>query len=192
MYAKIRDLHLFFGLLGSAFLLIYALSAFMMGHSFLFKWAYPNKPKMSSFKLEAPPSDPKALVAALRAQDNLRGDLFEVKTTSTAVSFFVERPGSRFDVAYDVMSHTATVAARQGGFWYSIDRMHHTGGLIHDEDSLNAWGLLVAIMSVITWLIGLTGVYMWFKRQKERRVGGMIFVATFVFTGILLVLVRVM
>ena len=192
MYAKIRNIHLFLGLFASAFLLIYALSAFMMGHSFLFKWAYPNKPKIHSFQLASPPAEPKALVAALRAQDNLRGDLWQVETTSTAVSFFVERPGSRFDVAYDLRTRTATITARQGGFWYTIDRMHHTGGLIHDEANLNIWGWFVALMSVVTWLIGLSGVYMWFKRHKERRVGGMIFVATFVFAGVLLVLVRVM
>lgn len=190
MYRLVKDLHLSLGLLMSAFLLIYGASAFMMGHSFLFKWAYPKGQK-SVFKVEAP-EDPRAIVAAIRDNQGLRGDLYEVKTTSTAVSFFVERPGSRFDVSYDLASQTATMFQKRGGFWYRIDRLHHTGGIHHDDPRMNAWGWFVFVASMLLFCIGFSGVYLWFKRHKERRVGGMIFLASFVFAGGLLTLVRLL
>lgn len=190
MYTKLRSLHLFLGLLMSAFLFAYGASAFMMAHSLAFGWAYP-KPQGRQIAVDLPPQ-PKLIIDKIRAQEDLHGDLIDVKTSSLAVRFIVERPGTRYEVGYDLRKKTADIITLEGGIWYTLDRLHHTGGIYHDTPELRAWGWVVFIASILTVIVGLTGVLLWFQRNKERRVGGMIFIISFIFAGGLLFLVRVL
>lgn len=188
MYRLAKDLHLAVGLFLSAFLLLYGLSAFMMGHGFLFRWTYPKGVKQEM--VVTGPTKPAEIIETIRAEHDMRGDLHQVKTSSLGLSFHVMRPGSRFDVNYETASQTATIYSKRSGFWHTIGRLHHMGGIYHDDARMNAWGWFIFAGSMLMMGVGFSGVYLWFKRHKDRRIGGMFFIGSFVFAGLLLVLVR--
>ncbi len=190
MYQLLRNIHLALGLAIAAFMFVYAASAFRMGHYFLFRWSSPTSVE-SKVELADPPKDPRALVAAIRERGDMRGDLFDVETSSTGIAFLVKRPGTEHRVSYDVTSKTAAVSTKSGGFWEMIDKMHHTGGMWHDDPLLSAWGAFVGWMSAFLIVVSLTGLWMWFKRNRERRVGGILLAVSMVVSVLLLVIVRV-
>ena len=47
-------------------------------------------------------------------------------------------------------------------------------GLWHDYWLINVWGFSVAIVSIGLIIIGVTGVYIWFKLYNERIVGAVL------------------
>lgn len=189
MYQLLRNIHLALGLAIAAFMFVYAASAFRMGHYFLFRWSSPTVER-SELRLESAPRDPRQIVESIRAQRGMRGDLYDVETSSTGLSFLVRRPGTEYRVTYTVATHTAEVFTSSGGFWEMIDKMHHTGGRWHDDPLLSAWGTFVGVMSALLLVVALSGVWMWFKRHRERRLGGILLTVSMVVSVLLLVIVR--
>ncbi len=190
MYQLVRNVHLALGLAIAAFMLAYSASAFRMGHYFLFKWSSPTT-EQSKMVLEPAPRDPREIVAAIRAKGVMAGDLYDVETSSVGLSFLVRRPGTEYRVSYTVATKTAEVSTKSGGFWEMIDKMHHTGGTWHDEPIMSAWGTFVGLMSAFLAVVALTGLWMWFKRNRERRLGGILLTVSMIVSVLLLVIVRV-
>jgi hypothetical protein len=190
MYSTLRNIHLVLGLVIAAFMLAYAASAFRMGHYFLFRWSSPSV-ETSKVVVQDAPRDPRMLVKKIRDEGDMRGDLFDVATSSTGIAFMVRRPGTQHDVVYDIRTNTAAVTTKSGGFWEMIDKMHHTGGVWHDDPVLSAWGMFVGFSSVCLAIVALTGVFLWFQRNRERRLGGIFLIGSMVVSLALLIIVRV-
>jgi hypothetical protein len=189
MYKLLRDTHLVLGLLSAVFLLAYGASAAQM--------AYPiHRPPWitTTEAFEIPPGvelEPRPLARWLMDERGMHGDLTRAETTSTAVSITILRPATRYDVTLDRAARKAEVKKGVTGFIGMLNRLHHTGGLWHDDPIIDAWGAFLAAVSVFLLILPVTGVFMWFvKHAKHRRSGAIVLCIGLAWGLGLLVLVR--
>jgi hypothetical protein len=70
------------------------------------------------------------------------------------------------------------------------NRIHHLGGTWHEYAPLNAWGVMIGLVSAGLILVGITGIYLWFKMHGERAIGIALLVANLGVCATPLVLIR--
>jgi hypothetical protein len=187
MYRLTRNVHLVLGLFSAVFLFAYGLSAFEMAHSFLFRW---SKAERTTTIVERRVDDTPRATASRLMSSGMVGDLTKVTTASTSVTLTIMRPGTVYNVAYVPNTKTATVVTTRSSFIYTLNRIHHVTGTWHDHWVITAWTWFLGLVSVMLFGIGISGVYMWFKRNKERRFGVVMLSLSLGVGGGLVVLLR--
>ena len=163
MYRLLRDTHLLTGLFCGLFVLVYGLSAIQMAHN---KW-FSLKPEVTAQSYSIPASLGARAAARALMDRGLRGDLRDVAGTN----FRIVRPGTVIAVRYDPATGTAELKISRAGFWGILNRLHHARGLWHEYAPMNVWGGFVAVISLAMFLLGATGVYLWFRLYNERSIG---------------------
>lgn len=168
MFQKLRTIHLCTGLFSLAFLLMYGISAIQMAHS---AWL-PAKPVTTSATLSLTPgqNDARMLIRELAEHYQIRGELVSAKAVGSTLRFRIARPGTIYDVEYAVTGQ-ASLRTSTAGFIGMLNRLHHVEGLYHDYAIVNVWAGFAAAISLALFLLGATGLYLWFKNQRLRRIG---------------------
>lgn len=171
MYLWMRNLHLFLGGLFALFLLVYGASAVQMAHP---DW-FPMKPATTESRVPveagAAARGPRALARYFIEEHGLRGEVNRVKQTENGYEFRIVRPGTVYVVEYSPGSREAHVTTQVATFLGMLNRIHHLGGLWHEYPLLNLWGGLVGLTSLGLILLGVSGLYLWFRIHRERLVG---------------------
>jgi hypothetical protein len=185
MYRLIRNTHLILGLSASLILLVYAVSAVQMAHQFAIR------PRVSSENLTlAPGLGARSVSQQLMDEHGYRGDLGEVTSAGQQIRFSITRPGTAYDVTYDPAAGRARIVRRELPFMGLLNRLHHLNGFEHSNAAMNAWGWILAWISMALILLGATGVYMWFRIHNERRIGSVLLAANLSVSIVLLILLR--
>ncbi|HKD07958.1 MAG TPA: PepSY domain-containing protein [Bryobacteraceae bacterium] len=169
IYKLLRNIHLLAGLFALPALLTYAVSSVQMAH----RIRIPQNVTEEDATL-APGLAPRAAALQLMAQQGFSGDLGGVLTTPAQTTFSITRVGSRYQVGYDPGSGRAHVKRTDTGILGELNRLHHLHGLHHENRAMNAWAVMLAAVSLILLTIGVTGIYMWFKLQRERVIGAIL------------------
>ena len=118
------------------------------------------------------------------------GDLVNVQSSSTSIEFTILRPGTEHVVRYAPGDTTAVVTTESADVVGFLNRLHHVTGTWHDAWVISAWTWFMAVVSVMLFGIGLTGIAMWFMRKKERGVGYVLLALSVGGGGGLAVLIR--
>jgi hypothetical protein len=84
----------------------------------------------------------------------------------------------------------ATVRENRAGFMGMLNRLHHVGGVKHGFWLTNLWGAFTGMVSLALFGIGLTGIYLWFKMHRERKIGAVLLAASLGYSVTLMVLLR--
>jgi hypothetical protein len=100
-----------------------------------------------------------------------RGELGDVVRITEGYKFAIARPGTNYQVEYTRATREAEIKVSTAGFMGMLNRIHHLAGLGHDFELINAWGVCVGLVSAVLILLGLTGIYLWFKIHSERVIG---------------------
>jgi hypothetical protein len=172
MFKTIRTIHLCTGLFSLAFVLLYGVSAVQMAHSGWFNM----RPRISEQLFEITPglNDARAAARELMDHYSLRGELREIRPSPSALKFRIVRPGAVYEVAYAPDTGRAQVKTSMAGIAGLINRIHHATGLWHGYALSNIWTAMAGILSIALFTLGATGLYLWFKNVRERRIGGII------------------
>jgi hypothetical protein len=188
MYGVMRNIHLLLGLLCCPFLLMYGVSAAQMSHP---KW-FDIRPAVSERTLALAPaqSDARALAATLMREQGLRGDLTQVRVSPGRLEFSLVRPGLAHMVRYDAATGSAVVRQSRSGLLGTLNRIHHVGGLAHDDWLVSAWGGVLGLVAAALLALGASGIYMWFRIHTERVAGGLLLGVSLAFSLVLIVLIR--
>lgn len=186
MYRWLRNTHLLIGLFSFLFLMMYGVSSVQMAHN---SW-FNLKPKVTENRLEVQAMEPRAVAQELMRAHGLRGEMGPVKVAKAGFSFRIARPGTVYEVTYPADPHTALVRTNEAGLMGMLNRIHHIGGLWHDYSLINVWGTFVGLISLLLVVLGLTGIYLWFKIHKERVIGSVLLAASLAFGLTLLVMMR--
>ena len=120
----------------------------------------------------------------------MRGELREAIATAAGWKFEIARPGAAYEVEYSAATHQARILVHISGFMAILNRIHHIAGTWHDFGPTNVWGVFVALVSVALILLGVTGIYLWFKIHSERVVGIALLAVNLGVCVTLLVLIR--
>lgn len=186
MYKLIRNIHLLLGASAVLFILVYAVSAVQMAHQ------YAIRPQISDEDLAlAPGLEARPLAQMLMDEHGYRGDLNNVKTENGRLKLTILRPGTNYAVDYDPASGRARVERRELPLMGLLNRLHHLNGFEHTSRGMNAWGWILAWISVTLLLLGASGLYMWFRLYKERLIGSVLLALNLVVSIVLLIMLRV-
>ena len=189
MYKAIRNIHLLLASFSLPFLVMYGVSAVQMSHNAWFQM----KPAAQERDLALAPAQIDARAIARDVMDrerSIHGEITNVQANAAGVSLRIVVPGTVHEVKYSPASGTAHVKTSVAGVMGMLNRLHHWAGFYHEPLSMKLWALAVALVSAALLLVGATGIYMWFTRRPERRIGLALLAINVVFAVVLVVLLR--
>jgi hypothetical protein len=190
MYRWFRNTHLVAGLLAVPFLLMYALSAVQMSHGSWFSLK-PTVTESTVTVASSPVNDGRALARILMDQNHLSGEIRQVRATDSGFHLQIEHPGTIYRVDYSSQTRQAVIRTSVAPFMGMLNRIHHLAGLHNASFILDVWGGWVVAVSLCLFLLGLTGIYMWFRLYKERTIGTILLAVSLGYSLTLILLIRI-
>ncbi len=190
MFRLMRNLHLIFGLVFFVFALLFAVSSLV----FIYRpWLPTGRDDTEqTVKIAAEnAATPRALALEIMRSQDLAGDLRQIEQTEDGITFLIVRPGTRADVKYSSASGEATIKTQRQSFLDTLLQLHTNHGFWHDFLPANAWALLSLLGSIGLFLLGATGIYLWFCHHEERVIGSVLLVVGLVYGITTLVLSRI-
>ena len=186
MYRLLRNTHLLLGLALCSFVLLFGISSIKFAHQ---DW-FAAKPTETHLTVTVDPAEadtPRSLARLLMDREGYRGGLNKIRETEDSFGFNIGRMGTIHEVRYERGSTEVRVKVRVFPFADMLTWMHHTFGVDHEYALHNVWGWLMLITSIGLLALGGTGIYLWFKINRERLVGSMLLFGNLAF-GLLLML----
>ena len=189
MYQWLRNTHLVAGLLALPFLLMYGLTAVQMSHAGWFSLK-PMVTETTVTVAASPINDGRALARVLMDQNGLRGEIRQVRATDSGFHLQIEHPGTVYRVEYSSQTHQAVIRTSVAPFMGMLNRIHHLAGFRNASFVMDVWGGWVVAVSICLFVLGLTGIYMWFRTYKERVVGSILLAVSLGYSLTLILLIR--
>lgn len=183
LYRWLRDLHLYFGLFVSPFVLLFSASVFYLNHGKLIPDANPAAEIYRELTIPDGFDRLKGREAVDRAkailpQVNASGEIGFLRYVAKDrhLIFPVSRAGTEATVDVDLDARTATVTRRSMGLWESLSYLHkmpgpHNVAIRGNWAGTNAWRVLADATIYLLMFISLSGVYLWWAIKAERRIG---------------------
>lgn len=173
MFRWMRNAHLILGLVFFFFALVFALSSLVI----IYRPFLPvtREDLESTVRLgTGGETTPRALALDLMQNHGLQGDLRDIRLEGEEIRFVIVRPGTRSEIAYSSSSGEAKIKTRRQGFLQMVVELHVNHGFWHEHVPSNIWSALSLLGSIGLFLLGATGIYLWFCHHQERRIGGAI------------------
>jgi hypothetical protein len=184
-----RNVHLILGLVFIIYALVFALSSLFI----IYRPWLPQTREESERAVRVTPEQaatPRALALELMRHHGLKGDLRDIEQDGAGMKFAIARPGTEANVTYSPASGEARIQMRRYDFLETVIQLHVNHGLWHDFLPSNAWALLSLLGSIGLFLLGATGIYLWFCHHEERLIGGVLLVAGLIYSLTTLALSR--
>lgn len=189
MYKTVRNIHLLLASFSLPFLVMYGVSAVQMSHSTWFQM----KPDIHETQLTLARNETDARAIArtiMERESSIRGEIGNVKAIDTGVTLRIVVPGTVHDVRYERATGVAQIKTSVSGAMGMLNRLHHWAGFWHEPITMKLWASAVALVSAALVLLGGTGIYLWFTRRTERRIGFALLAVNLVVAIVLLVSMR--
>jgi hypothetical protein len=185
-YLITRDVHLYAGLFFSPFVVLFALSVFVLVHP------VGSPPPASGFaparsvrNLVLPPDvatlSGRARVDAVRSlldQARVHGEIGSIRYVpkERRLSITVNVPGRETTFNLDLETRTATITDRETGVWDALIVLHklpgpHLADIRMNWLPMRVWRQLADGTVYMVLLISASGIYLWTVLRSERRVG---------------------
>jgi hypothetical protein len=183
VYRWLRDLHLYFGLFISPFVLLFAASVFYLNHGKLNPGAEPTADTYRDLTVPDGFDRLKGREAVDRAktilpQVGVTGEIGFLRYVpkDRHLIFPVSRAGSEATVDVDLDARTAIVKRRSMNLWESLSYLHkmpgpHNVAIRGNWLGIQAWRVLADATIYLVLFISLSGVYLWWALKAERRLG---------------------
>jgi hypothetical protein len=183
LYRWLRDLHLYFGLFISPFILLFAGSVFYLNHG---KLIPETDPLVETYRELTIPDGFDRLkgreavdrARALLPQVNAAGEIGFLRYVSSNrhLIFPVSKAGSEATVDVDLDARTATVKRRRMDLWESLSYLHkmpgpHVIAIRENWIGMRIWRMFADATIYLLLFISLSGVYLWWAIKAERRIG---------------------
>ena len=203
LYRWLRDLHLYFGLFISPFILLFAASVFYLNHGKLIAGTdalaetYRDLDVPDGFdRLKGREAVDRA--AAILPQVRLSGEIGYLRYVAKDrhLIFPVSKAGFEATVDVDLDARTATVKRRSMNLWESLSYLHkmpgpHNAAIRGNWVGTGIWRLFADATIYLVLFISLTGLYLWWAIKSERRAGFVLLAAgAFTFVGLVYAVIR--
>lgn len=174
----IRDLHLYFGLFISPFVLIFAASTLLLNHTCK-PWDTPADAE--AMKTEMPVEIPEEtegidLAKAIMRQVGISGEIRYIHRRKGSLVIPVMKPGQNTTIKVDLENRTARVEQRNTDLWEVLFYLHKSPGP-HNADIrgnwvfTRLWGWLADTVVYLLLFISASGIYLWAVIKAERKTG---------------------
>ena len=189
MYRIVRNVHLLLASFSLPFLIMYGVSAVQMSHSTWFQMKPLVDERLVS--LTVGQTDGRAIAREIMDRERaVTGELSNIQPNDAGVALRIVVPGTVHDVRYERASGVARIKTSVAGTMGMLNRLHHWAGFWHEPVPMKIWAVAVAVVSAALVLLGASGLYMWFTRRPERRIGIALLAINVVFALTLLTLLR--
>ena len=203
LYRWLRDLHLYFGLFISPFVLLFAASVFYLNHGKLIAGAEPPVETYRDLSLPDGFDRLKGREAVDRAtailpQVRVSGEIGYLRYVARDrhLIFPVSKAGAEATIDVDLDARTATVKRRSMNLWESLSYLHkmpgpHNVAIRGNWIGTGIWRLFADATIYLLLFISLSGVYLWWAIKAERRIGVALLAAgAFTFVGLVYAVIR--
>jgi hypothetical protein len=183
LYRWLRDLHLYFGLFISPFVLVFAASVFFLNHAKVSTDRWATVETFATLQIpagleSARGPDAVRLARTLLPQVSLRGEIGFTRYVKDARQFVfpVSRPGLESQVVVDLQNQSVTVSRRPTNVWEALAYLHkmpgpHNVAIRGNWFATRVWGW-AADATIYLWMfITISGVYLWYAIKAERNIG---------------------
>ena len=183
LYRWLRDLHLYFGLFISPFILLFAVSVFYLNHGKLLQGAEPTPDTYRNLTIPDGFDRLKGREAVERAtailpQVGVSGEIGFLRYVPTTrhLIFPVSKAGSEATVDVDLGARTATVRRRSMNLWESLSYLHkipgpHNVAIRGNWIGTVVWRIFADATIYLLLFISVSGLYLWWAIKVERRIG---------------------
>jgi hypothetical protein len=184
-YTTVRDLHLYFGLFISPFVVVFSLSVFFLVHAWLPQARSGNSAPRVVADLTLP-ADLKTLSGRARIDAlqtvlpgiGVHGEVGWVQHNAkqNQLVFPVTVPGRETMVTLDMSKREAAIAPRNTGWADALVALHkapgpHLAGMRMNWIYMRIWGWLADATVYLLLFISVSGIYLWYVIRAERRAG---------------------
>jgi hypothetical protein len=183
----ILNIHIYGGLLCFSYLILFGISTLNFNHPFAFTkspasvatWSQPMVlPALARTDRKNAPE-----AAKIRRQNNTAilhaiGS-FAVPLTdadgywidaNTYHAHFV-RPGKEYEIDVHSGQGSATITRTRTGLWALIRDLHGSSVVYPDSILASTWGWYTDLCAFVVVAAGISGIYLWAGRRRERRIG---------------------
>jgi hypothetical protein len=187
LYPIVRDLHLYFGLFISPFVLVFACSVFFLVHAWLPRMAGTRGglPRRIATRVRLPPNldrlENRRRVDAVRPvldQLGVTGEIYSIRhlPREHKLVITVSLPGRETTVDLDYAQRVATITPRDTGLAEAFVYLHKSPGphlaLIRGNWAITRiWRFLADAAVYVLLFLSLSGIYLWTVLRAERTVG---------------------
>ena len=190
MYRLMRNTHLILGLVFVLILGVYMVSSIRLAHRDWFAGARPTVTESTLSVDPARVSTPRELGLYLIQEHGLAGEIARVQPPKDGkFGLAIRRMGTAYNIQYTEGATEAQVRTNRLAFIGMLSSMHFAHGFWHEDGMINLWGLVLLLTSIGLFLIGGTGIYLWFMTHEERWIGSVLLIGglAFAFTSMYLV-----
>jgi hypothetical protein len=182
LYRWTRDLHLYFGLFVSPFVLLFAASVFYLNHG---KLIAGQQPPETIRGLDIPDGfdrlkgrEAVERAKAILPQIGVAGEIGFLRyvPSDRRLMFPVSRAGFEATVDVNLDTRTATVTRRSMNLWESVSYLHkmpgpHNIAIRGNWVGTQVWRGVADATIYLLLFISLSGAYLWWAIKAERRTG---------------------
>lgn len=182
LYRWTRDLHLYFGLFISPFVLLFAVSVFYLNHG---KLVFDPPPAETHHDLDIPNGldqlkgrDAVERARVILPQVGVSGEIGFVRYVATErrLVFPVSKAGIETTIEVDLDARSATVTRRSTSFWEATAYLHkmpgpHNVALRGNWIGTRVWRGFADATIYLLFFISISGIYLWWALKAERRIG---------------------
>ena len=176
LYLWIRDLHLYFGLFISPFILVFAVTTLLFNHT----WK-PWEQKEDARKIEVPvqvPADVEGVeqAKAVMRQVGVSGEIRNIFRRRNRLVIPVMKPGQNTSIKVNLETGIAVVEQRDTGFWDAVMYLHkspgpHVARIRGNWIFTRIWTYLADSVVYFVLFISASGIYLWTVLKAERKIG---------------------
>jgi len=182
MYTILRKTHLYAGLVVLLFVLMYFVTGYLIIHA---DWFSPTEPTVveQEAALNAPADmDAEALSRYVQHHLDLPGKrLPPTRLKDGGWRFQYQRPGTVYRVEVTADRNRAHITRETMGWQWTLNRLHHLhgygGGALY-----TLWGILLDLVGLSMIVFAVTGIYLWYKLTRKRRLGWILLALSWAFT----------
>lgn len=81
------------------------------------------------------------------------------------------RPGKEYDIDVHPNEGNTTITQTRTGFWTLIRDLHGSYSVYADSVVASTWSWYTDLCTFVVMFAGISGVYLWAARRRERRIG---------------------
>jgi hypothetical protein len=190
-YRLVRDLHLYFGLFISPFVLLFSISVFFLVHSWLPRLGPVTSATHVVSALPLPEDlqtlSGRPLIEALKPvleKAGIKGEIGFVRhlVQEEKLVVPVTIPGRETTVTISLASREATFVTRESGLADALVTLHKSPGPHGPDIRMNwfwmrVWRWMADATVYLFLFVSVSGIYLWYVLRAERRVGWLLLFA---------------
>lgn len=179
LYRWIRELHLYFGIFITPYVLLFAISAILFSHPWDPGDAELDVKVQERSSIEIPENvESLELAQQIMRQVGVSGEIefFRHSPQQKRLVIPVMKPGQRITIIVDVQSKTAKIEQRNISFRETLLYLHkspgpHLAGFRGNWFYTRLWRWLADATVYLVLFVSVSGIYMWTVLKTERKIG---------------------